>query len=107
MVQLYFSADDFGLTDGVARGIVSSIRDGVVATTSAMVCVLDAATHLQRWSAALPGRIGGHLQLTGGRPCLPPERVPSLVDASGDFLPSRAAVSSRSQTPACAAAAPR
>ena len=99
MVALYFSADDFGLTDGVSRGIVTGIREGVVATTSAMICVPDAARHLARWSAALPGRIGGHLQLTGGRPCLPPERVPSLVDAYGEFLPSRAAVTAAAPAP--------
>ncbi|MEZ4580419.1 MAG: ChbG/HpnK family deacetylase [Caldilineaceae bacterium] len=90
MVQLYFSADDFGLTDGIARGIVSSIRDGVsAATTSAMVCVPDAAT-----LAALVRSVAGasrHLQLTGGRPCLP-RRVCRRWWASGAFLPSRAAV---------------
>lgn len=92
MVQIFFAADDFGLTEGVTRGIVEAIRRGVVATTGAMVCVPHATAHLAQWAPAVTGRVGAHLQLTGGRPVLAPARVPTLVDGDGAFRPSRAAV---------------
>jgi len=85
MHRLLFTADDFGLTDGVCAGIVEARRNGVVARTSAMVCAPGAIERLRVWAPKFPGRIGIHLQLTDGRPCLDPPRVSSLVTADGEF----------------------
>lgn len=89
MKRLILNADDFGLTDGVTTGIVDAIEKGIVTSTTAMVCVDGAAERLRRWGPRLPGRIGAHLQLTDGRPCLPVSEVPSLVGAEGRFPRSR------------------
>ena len=85
MKKLIVNADDFGLTDGVSRGIVEAIETGVVCTTSALPCFPGAEEHLQRYAPGLKERIGAHLQLTAGIPCLPPDQVPSLVDGTGHF----------------------
>ena len=89
MIPVVTNADDFGLSEGVCSGIVKAIQAGGLTATTAMACVPGAMERLARWAPAIPGRIGAHLQLTSGRPLLPPERVPSLVDADGRFPDSR------------------
>lgn len=95
MKQLIINADDFALSDGVCAGIAESIQQGVVTSTTAMVCVAGAEQRLKRWQLALPGKIGLHLQLTGGTPCLEPAQVPSLIGSDGMFPRSK----SRMQEP--------
>ncbi len=90
--MLIVNADDFGLTDGVCDGIVRSIRDGIVTSTSAMVCREGARERLRLWGPMIPGRIGVHLQLTTGTPVLPAAQVPSLAGPGGEFARSRAEV---------------
>ena len=89
MVPVVLNADDFGLTEGVCAGIVKAIHAGGVTATTAMVCVPGAVERLKRWAPEIPGRIGAHLQLTTGRPILPPERVRSLVQDDGRFPAKR------------------
>lgn len=86
MKKLIINADDFGLTEGVCRGIVEAITKGLVCSTTAMVCMPLSAERVARWARLIPGKVGLHLQLTGeGEPCLPPEEIPSLVTAMGRF----------------------
>lgn len=86
MRRLFVNADDFGLTEGVSRGIVAAMEQGIVGGTTAMVCPHGTVSRIARLGAGLAGRVGLHLQLTGGTPpCLPPEEVPSLVAANGRF----------------------
>lgn len=85
MKHLWINADDFGLSDGVSAGIVEAVLRGAVHSTTAMVCAGGAPATLARHAPAIPGRIGLHLQLTGGVPCCAPGEVPSLVDADGRF----------------------
>jgi len=92
MRRLFINADDCGLTDGVTAGIAAAMRAGLVGGTTAMVCAAGAAERLRRMGAAFPGRIGLHLQLTAGRPCLPAEDVPSLVGPDGTFPRKKTAV---------------
>lgn len=89
MKRLIVNADDFGLTDGVSAGIVEAIRKGIVTSTTAMVAVPGADANLARWAPAIPARVGLHLQLTGGLPCSPLSKVPSLLDGQGQFPRSR------------------
>jgi predicted glycoside hydrolase/deacetylase ChbG (UPF0249 family) len=86
---IVFNADDFGYTEGVCEGIVEAMEVGVVRSTTAMVCVDGAASRLTRWLPRLGGRVGLHLQLTGGLPCMPSSQVPSLVGEDGRFVRSR------------------
>lgn len=83
--QVVIVADDFGLTDGVCCGIVEAMEHGTVTATSALPCFKGSIERLKHWGAALGYRVGVHLQLTQGTPCLPPAVVPSLVDDSDVF----------------------
>ena len=83
--RLIVNADDLGLTAGVTRGIVESIESGLVTSTSALPCRNGSLARIAAVARDIHGTIGVHLQLTGGAPLLPPDRVPSLVDASGEF----------------------
>lgn len=85
MRRLYIVCDDFGLTEGVSRGIIKSIQAGCVTATSAMMCGEESAELTARMGGPIAGHIGLHLQLTDGRPCLPPEQIPSLVGSDGRF----------------------
>lgn len=84
MRRLIVSADDFGLSEGVTRGIIDAATRGVLTATSAMVCGPAGVTYLSL-APEFPGHIGAHLQLTDGVPVLPPGQIPSLVEASGRF----------------------
>ena len=92
MRRLFVNADDFGLTEGVSRGILEAMAAGVVGGTTAMVCAADGPERLARLGSGIAGRVGLHLQLTGGRPCLPPEEIPSLVTEEGLFPRKKVAV---------------
>jgi hopanoid biosynthesis associated protein HpnK len=79
------NADDFGLTPGVNRGILSGFREGILTSTTMMVNMrfFDDAATLARDNADLP--VGVHLTLLWGRPVSDAARVPSLVDRQGCF----------------------
>lgn len=83
---LIVNADDLGLTDGVTEGIVQAWRDGVVTSTSAMINMEGAPERVAAVRRAHPELpIGLHVNITAGRPVLPSERVPTLVDRNGRF----------------------
>jgi len=85
LIQLIVNADDFGLTPGVSRGIIAAHKDGIVTSTTLMVN-MPAATEAVAMARDCPGlHLGLHLVVTAGKPVLPPEQVPSLVDAQGRF----------------------
>ena len=86
--RLLVNADDFGLTDGVCRGILQAHRQGIVSSTSVMVCAPGAQERIARFVAAgLPPALDMvlHLQLTRGAPCLPANEIPLLVTDKGMF----------------------
>ncbi len=85
MKRLIVNADDFGITRGVNRGIVDCHRRGIVTSTTLMVNG-EAAAAAARLAAENPSLgVGLHLNLSSGRPVLPPERVPTLVRRDGGF----------------------
>lgn len=84
---LIVNADDLGMSDAVTRGILDAHRNGIVTSSSAMMNAPNARAGLETALRDAPELgLGLHLTLTWGRPLLPPERVPSLVDAHGAFL---------------------
>ncbi|CAM2059272.1 chitin disaccharide deacetylase [Desulfovibrionales bacterium] len=85
MKRLIVTADDFGNSHGVCLGIAEAMLKGVVNATSAMVCVPPGLPYIVRYAPRLKGRIGLHLQLTGGVPVLPATRIPTLVRRNGYF----------------------
>lgn len=89
MPSIILNADDFGLTDGVTRGIVRAVHAGAVTSTTAMACVPGCASRLKRWAPEIPGRVGAHLQLTSGLPLTDPAAAPTLRGADGAFPASK------------------
>jgi chitin disaccharide deacetylase len=83
-VRLIVTADDLGMTAGVTRGILRSMSDGIVSSTNLMVN-MPAAADAARLAVQSSLDVGIHLNLTTGRPVLPPSEVRSLVDANGVF----------------------
>lgn len=89
MKQLIVNADDFGLHEEINRGIIKGHREGFITSTSLMVGApaWEGAVELAQANQGLG--VGVHLTLVGGvKPVLPAERVASLVDEQGLFLPS-------------------
>lgn len=83
---LIVNADDFNLTAGVTRGILEAHQRGIVTSTTVMVNLpgLERSRDLARETSRLG--LGLHLNLTFGRPVLPPAKVASLVDGTGCFI---------------------
>jgi predicted glycoside hydrolase/deacetylase ChbG (UPF0249 family) len=85
--RLIVNADDLGRTSGINAGVAEAHRDGVVTSATLMVNYA-AAAEVAALAAAHPRLgIGLHVQMSGGRPCLPPDRVSSLVDGDGRLPP--------------------
>lgn len=85
--QLIVNADDFGRTRGVSAGILRAQRDGIVTSTTAMMNLPGVVPDLHQALAEAPRLgLGVHLNFTVGRPLLPTEWCPSLVDEHGHFL---------------------
>ena len=82
------NADDFGLTSGMNRAIVELHAAGLVTSTSLMARAgaTDEAIELARAAPSLG--VGCHVVLVDGEPVLPPEKVPSLVDARTGHFPN-------------------
>lgn len=90
MSRLIINADDFGLTEGVTRGILDCHRSGPVCSTSALMTAEHSLSHLRRasrFSATLG--LAVHLNMTYGRPVSDPADISSLVDRQGRFTSLR------------------
>jgi hopanoid biosynthesis associated protein HpnK len=83
--RVIITADDFGLAVPVNEAVELAHREGVLTTTSLLVAEAAAGDALER-ARRNPGlRVGLHVAVCEGRPCLPPSEVPDLVDARGEF----------------------
>ncbi|TCM16051.1 hopanoid biosynthesis associated protein HpnK [Novosphingobium sp. PhB165] len=85
MKRLVVTADDFGASLEVNEAVERAHRDGILTAASLMVggaAVNDAVERAKR----LPSLgVGLHVVLVDGRPVLPSDRVPALVDSEGKF----------------------
>ncbi len=85
--KLIVNADDFGRTRGVSLGIIRAHLDGIVTSTTAMMNMPGVTHDLQQARDEAPKLgLGVHLNFTAGRPLMPPDWVPSLIDGRGHFL---------------------
>lgn len=83
--RLIVTADDFGASPEVNAAIEEAHRDGILTAASLMVAG-DAASDAVERARRLPQLgVGLHLVLVEGRPLLPPEQIPALVDSTGQF----------------------
>jgi hopanoid biosynthesis associated protein HpnK len=83
--KLVVTADDFGAAREVNDAVLEAHAHGILTAASLMVAAPAAADAVARAKAAPSLRVGLHLVLVDGRPMLPADRVPGLVDASGAF----------------------
>ena len=91
MRDVIFSADDFGISEEVNEAVEAAHCNGILSTTSLMVAAPATADAIQRARSLPDLHVGLHVVLVNGRPALPPERVPALVDRNGDFATDLAA----------------
>ncbi len=85
--HLIVNADDYGRTASISAGIRYAHLNGIVTTTTAMMNFPAAAEAVRLAQAECPRLgLGVQLNLTTGRPSLPMERIPTLVDRQGAFL---------------------
>lgn len=83
--RLIVNADDFGLSASVNAAVIRAQREGILTTASLMVNErgFDEAVQLARRNPQLG--VGLHLTLLQGHATLPPEKIPGLVNARGEF----------------------
>lgn len=88
---LLVNADDFGMYRAINEAVVRAFDEGIVRSTSLMVPCPGASQAIQLLREHPDIRIGVHLSvirdIAGYRwgPLAPKERVPSLLDADGNF----------------------
>lgn len=85
MKRLIVTADDFGASLPVNEAIEQAHQNGILTTASLMVgaaAALDAAERAKRMPSL---KVGLHVVLVCGRPLLPADHIPDLVDDQGNF----------------------
>ena len=95
MIQLVVTADDFGADEAVNEAVEIAHREGVLTAASLMVTGTAAADAVARAKRLPALGVGLHLVLVEGRPALPAERIPDLVDDSGRFRTNMALAGAR------------
>ena len=83
--RLIVNADDFGLSASVNAAVIRAHCDGILTTASLMVNEpgFDEAVRLAKENPQLG--VGLHLTFLMGHAALPPEKIPGLVNARGEF----------------------
>lgn len=96
MKRFIVNADDFGLHTEINKGIIKGYQEGFITSTSIMPSApaYEEAVELAKNNPSLG--IGIHLTLVGGvNSVLPKEKVSTLLDAEGRFLPDYVAFAKR------------
>lgn len=87
--HVIITADDYGLCPSVNQAIEECLEMGTLTSTNVMVNMPNYQTARNLRLRFPRAALGLHWTICQGRPVLPPERVPSLVDAHGRFLSAR------------------
>jgi len=93
--RLIVNADDFGRSPSINEAVIRAHREGVLTTASLMVNepACEEAVTLARENPQLG--VGLHLTLLCGHSALPPDQIPNLVNARGEFATNPAAAGFR------------
>ena len=79
MKRLIVSADDFGFSKSINRGIVRAFKDGIVTSIHLMPAASEFEDALAGASEAGIKEMGAHLCLTDAAPVTSPDKIPTLV----------------------------
>jgi len=85
MRRLIVTADDFGLAIPVNEAVEQAHLHGILSTASLMVAAPETGDAVERARRLPKLCVGLHVVLVNGRPALPAERIPGLVDKQGRF----------------------
>jgi chitin disaccharide deacetylase len=84
-MKLIVSADDYGTSPEVNRAIIRAHQEGVLTSCSLMVNGA-AFTEAVKLAQSFPQlAVGLHLTTVAGKPTLPAEQIPALVEKDGNF----------------------
>ncbi len=88
MKRLIVNGDDFGLCEGVSRGILQAWRDGILTSATMLTNMpgFSSSAAVARENPDFP--LGVHLNVLWGEPVSSPSKVASLLDSNGEFLRS-------------------
>ena len=87
-MKLLFQSDDYGITEGVACGVLKGIRDGLI-RNSGLFVNMPSSEYAARQIKDYPQCCFGiDINLVAGRPVSAPGEVPSLVKENGEFYTS-------------------
>lgn len=86
MLRLIVNGDDFGLTNGMNEGILKCYQSGILTSTSIMAGgdAFESAVTIANENPELD--LGIHLTLVAGKPVLNKNKIPSLLNRSGNFF---------------------
>ena len=85
MKRVIVNADDFGLSKGINEGIIKAHREGILTSATLMVNMPGFANAIEEAAKYPSLGVGIHLNVIRGKPVLPPEDIPSLVNKKGFF----------------------
>ena len=83
--RLIVNADDFGRSHSINPAVIRAHREGILTSASLMVNEPAAAEAVELARENPKLGVGLHLTLLCGRAALPPERIPDLAGAQGQF----------------------
>lgn len=84
-MKLIINGDDFGFSPGQNLGIIKAHKEGILTSATALANGEYLLEGIAAAALCPELGIGVHLTLDLGKPVLPPESVPSLIDESGQF----------------------
>ena len=84
--SVVINADDLCQDRGTTDAILKCYKEGIVTSTTAFVNFQDSIELLKEVHEQYPDfPIGIHLNMTFGKPVLPPEEIPTMVNKNGEF----------------------
>lgn len=88
MKKVIVRADDLGYSLGTNCGIARSVKEGIINNVGVMPNMPEAADGIRQLQGS-DVCLGQHTNICFGRPLTPPEKIPSLVNAQGNFKSSK------------------
>ena len=88
--RLIVNADDFGRSSSINQAVIRAHREGILTTTSLMVNEAACAEAVALAAENPRLGVGLHLTFLCGHSALPPDKIPGLVNSSGEFSNSPA-----------------